>query len=61
MPVYRGPADVFIHGGKEYHQGDNIPISKEAVAHHVREGHRFEGNDPDVAPAQPQPAARADK
>lgn len=52
MVVYRGPADVFIYGDKEYTQGQNIPLSKELQTHHERFGHRFE-NTPEAAPIRP--------
>jgi hypothetical protein len=49
MPKYVGPSDIFCleEGGKEYHIGDNIPLTKEQVAHHEAIGHRFDST-PDV-------------
>lgn len=44
--TYLGPADVFIYGGKEYHQGDSIQMSAEMMEHHAVWGkHRFEGHE----------------
>lgn len=39
---YLGPSDVFAVGGKEYRRGDAIPLSADAVRHHMRAGHRFD-------------------
>jgi hypothetical protein len=55
MPKYEGPADVFIDPatGKEYRQGQNVPLSKATVDHMsktINGGHRFEGVEPEPRP-----------
>lgn len=54
MPKYMGPSDTFRleEGGKEYHPGDNVPMSKEMVGHHERLGHVFETT-PEPEPTLP--------
>lgn len=48
MPKYFGPADVFVFKGKEYHPGDDMPISRAEIAHYFDVGtqHRWEGGPP---------------
>jgi hypothetical protein len=50
---YLGPSATFIYGGKEYHPGDDMPISAAAMRHHeLYGGHRW-ADSPDEAPVIP--------
>jgi hypothetical protein len=56
MPRYQGPADNFMleEGGKVYHPGDNVPISRASAEHMAKVengGHLFEGITPEARPA----------
>lgn len=46
MPRYLGPYDVLKleEGGKEYHPGDNVPLTKEQRTA-LGPAHRFEGEE----------------
>lgn len=60
--TYVGPADNLIVGGKLYHPGDAVPMSKDERASLELNGHTFHDTDADDVAAQiaARPAAPPD-
>lgn len=53
---YLGPSQFFQVGDRVYRQGDDVPLSEEAMQHHRQAGHQFEGYEPVfTAPAVARP------